>query len=97
MNFGPFSVVRLRIFSAGVALAVLAETGGPADLTSFGRDLVVAGVLFYFYRKIAEDFRKIIQENTAIMQKMADRLESMEKRVVVCPLVAGGEREKTPV
>lgn len=65
---------------------MLAETGAAGDLTALGRDLVVAGVLFYFYRQIANDFKNIVQENTRALTALKD---SVDKKTVQCPFVDG--------
>lgn len=81
---------RLLIGGSAVALAILAETGGPSDFTALGRDLAVAGVLFYFYRQLAVDFKKIVQESTAAITALKDALD---KRTVECPFVSKLEKE----
>ena len=81
---GPLNPTRLGIAGVSVAIAMFAETSAPADLTSLGRDLAVAGVLFYFYRQIASDFKTIVQENTRALTALKD---SVDKKTVQCPLV----------
>lgn len=64
---------------AGVILAEAAPIGMPSEVTALGRDLIVAGVLFYFYRQIATDFKRIVQDNAVALQKLADKLDSMPR------------------
>ena len=76
-------MTRIPIAVGLLVAAELAPLPLPAEFTALGRDLVVAGVLFYFYRQLAADFRKLVQDNTAAIQKLVDRLDS----VAQCPYV----------
>ena len=76
-------MIRIQIATVALIFVILDTAppptiGIPGEITALGKDLVLAGVVFYFYRQIAIEFRKIVQDNAAALQRLTDKLEIIQ-------------------